>query len=155
MTHKKIGVISDTHGLFRETLKDLFNGVELIIHAGDIGDERVILELNNIAHTVAVYGNADNINIRYNYPKTKHITYSEHNIYLLHNLEWLDIDPITARIDMVVFGHTHIPEISYRDGILFLNPGSAGHKRAQKPVSVAIVEVSKKGLKPRLIEIEP
>ncbi|MCX8027399.1 MAG: metallophosphatase family protein [Thermodesulfovibrionales bacterium] len=155
MSVKTIGVISDTHGLFRDVLKDIFNGVDLILHAGDIGDERVIHELNNIAHTVAVYGNTDNINIRYNYPKTKLVSFHECNIYLVHNLEWLDVVPSTADIHIVIHGHTHTPEITHKDGVLFLNPGSAGHKRAHKPVSVAIVQVSKKGITPRLIEIEP
>lgn len=152
---KKIGIISDTHGLFREVLKDIFSGVEMILHAGDIGDEKVLFELNNIAHTIAVYGNTDNINIRYHYPKTKQITFFDRSIYLLHNLEWLDIVPSSAGIDIVIHGHTHIPEIIYEDGVLFLNPGSAGQKRAQKPVSVAIIEFSKQKINPKLIEIEP
>ncbi len=131
-----IGVISDTHGLMRPEALDALQGSRLILHAGDIGSEEVLSQLQSIAPVVAVRGNTDRAPWAANLPWTEAVEIEGRLIYLLHDLAWLDLDPRSAGISVVISGHSHNPEVETRDEVLYLNPGSAGHKRFRCPLTV-------------------
>ncbi|MCP5003615.1 MAG: metallophosphoesterase family protein, partial [Planctomycetes bacterium] len=131
----KIGVISDTHGLVRQRVVDLFSGVDLIIHAGDIGNKGVLETLQTIARVHAVHGNVDGSELAANLPRTDVVKAGEVCFYILHDICKLDLNPAEAGFHAVISGHSHMPEIEKRDGVLFLNPGSAGPRRLDLPVT--------------------
>lgn len=149
-----VGVISDTHGLLRPEVFDVFSGVERIIHAGDIGKPDIIRELENIAPVTAVRGNMDYYEWSRQYPDKDIFEIGEISIYLLHNAFMIDLDPLSAGIQLVVHGHTHHPSLEKRGGVLFLNPGSAGPKRSGHPISVAVIDVQGKTIRHRFIELD-
>ena len=149
-TPKMIGVISDTHGLLRDEVFDLFDGVDLILHAGDIGNMEIITSLNNIAKTISVIGNTDNYYFMDNISKTEHIRFENKYIYLIHNVQEIDINLSSAGVNLVVFGHTHQPDFFYDKDILFFNPGSAGPKRRDLPISVGIIEIAEGKITPKI-----
>ncbi len=132
-----IGVISDTHGLMRPEALEALRGSELILHAGDIGGAEILTELRRIAPVVAVRGNTDRSPWAERLPLTEAVEVQGRTIYLLHNLDTLDLDPGAAGFKAVVTGHSHQPFMETRGDVLFLNPGSAGPKRFHCPVSVA------------------
>jgi uncharacterized protein len=123
-------------------------GVAHIIHAGDIGRSDVIDGLRRIAPVTAIRGNVDNGNWPEDYPDIQIIRLGGHSIYVLHNLQELQVDPVLHGFDVVISGHSHRPRIKIIDGVLYLNPGSAGPRRFNLPVTVATLEVSATGLKP-------
>jgi len=141
MTEYKIGVISDTHGLVRESALRALQGADLIIHAGDVGGPHVLEQLQEIAEVVAVRGNNDIMGWAKELPKSQYIEFAGLNIYVLHNIDLLDLDPEAADIDVVIFGHTHQPFKKTDQGILYLNPGSAGPRRFNYPLSVAVISI--------------
>ena len=134
---KRIGVISDTHGLMRPEVPTAFDGVELILHAGDIGEAEVIRQLKSIAPIVAVRGNNDTGSWARAIPETKVTRIGRVSIYMLHNLKEIDLDPSAKGFQVVISGHSHRPSIETRGGVLFLNPGSAGPRRFKLPITVA------------------
>jgi len=134
---KILGVISDTHGLIRPRLTDAFRGVELILHAGDIGALEVLEELRSIAPVIAIRGNNDKDDWASGIPETEVTQVGSVYIYMLHDLKQIDLDPAAAGFHVVISGHSHKPSIEQRGGILFLNPGSAGPRRFKLPISVA------------------
>jgi putative phosphoesterase len=134
-----IGVISDTHGLMRPEAAQALAGSELIIHAGDVGDPGVLEELRKIAPVVAVRGNIDTGDWLPEYQTVKRDGAS---IYVLHDLNQLNFDPVAAGIRAVISGHSHKPVIRTKDGVMYLNPGSAGPRRFKLPITVARLHVS-------------
>ncbi len=140
MSH--IGVISDTHGLLRPEARHALQGSEIIIHAGDIGDSYVIDELESIAPVVAVRGNVDTAACFLKYSVNEYVQHLGMNIYVLHNIDDLELDPQAADIEVVVYGHSHEPRLEKHHNILYFNPGSAGPKRFQLPVSVGRLKLS-------------
>jgi putative phosphoesterase len=149
-----LGVISDTHGLIRGRAIRALRGVDHIVHAGDIGTQDVLFELERVAPVSAVRGNMDHAGgWDRPLPFTAVVEAGEASLYLLHDLMYLDLDPGAAGISAVIFGHTHWPSIEQRDGVLYLNPGSAGPARHNKPVSLATLEVRGQQLTPRLIDL--
>lgn len=152
-THR-IGVISDTHGLLRQEAIDLLNGMDLILHAGDVGNQEVLDALEQIAPVFAVRGNMDRGEWSQGLPQTQWVDVGEIRIYILHDLEKLDFLPQSAGVSMIISGHTHQPKEEYRDGVYYLNPGSVGPRRFSKPVSLAIIEVKGSELKTDLITLE-
>lgn len=151
---RTIGVISDTHGLLRGAVSKAFQDVQLILHAGDVGSEAVLSELNVIAPTVAVRGNTDGgwaARLR----ETELVTVAGLTVYLLHDLDRLDLNPEAAGVHVVVSGHTHRPDISRKNGVLYLNPGGAGPRRFNYPITVATMALAPDGPKPRVIDIGP
>jgi putative phosphoesterase len=138
----KIGIISDTHGLIRPAVLHLFDGCDMIIHAGDVGSPHVIEDLMNIARVHAVRGNTDSGAWAAKLPETEMIEAGEKHLYVIHDISSLDIDAHAAGIAAVIYGHSHLPAVSEQDGILYVNPGSAGPKRAGKPVSAGIMQIS-------------
>jgi len=148
-----LGVISDTHGLLRPEALKVLQGVDHIIHAGDIGNPEILGELEGIAPVTAVLGNMDGGDWTGDLQKTEVVEIGGASIYVLHDLDLLDLIPKAAGFGAVVFGHTHVPEITRADGVLYLNPGSAGPVRGSKPVSLAVVDVVVGSLDPRIVTL--
>jgi len=144
----KIGVISDTHGLLRPEAVQRLAGVAHIIHAGDIGRREVIECLGLIAPVIAIRGNVDTADWAASYPATRTFELGGRSIHVVHDVHDLALDPRAGGIDVVISGHSHQPRIETVDGVLYLNPGSAGPRRFSLPVTLAILELSESGVRP-------
>jgi putative phosphoesterase len=140
----RIGIISDTHGLLRPEAQHALAGVQLIIHAGDVGAPEILTQLKAIAPVFAVRGNVDTQPWAQELPLTAVVETSGFNFYVRHNLHDLDLKPRAAGFDAVISGHTHQAEQRHDGGVLFLNPGSAGPRRFQLPVTLALLEIAKR-----------
>ena len=151
----KIGVISDTHGLLRPEAAAALAGVEHIIHAGDIGGPDVIAGLRRIAPLTAIRGNIDHGGWASAYADQEVVTLAGRSIYVLHNLNDIDLDPVAAGFDVVVSGHSHRPKIETRCGVLYLNPGSAGPRRFTLPIALATLTLTEDAVEPCIHEIIP
>jgi putative phosphoesterase len=149
-----IGVISDTHGLLRPEAIGALRGSDVIIHAGDVGKTDVLDSLSGIAPTFAVRGNIDKANWAASLPATETVEVGELRFLMLHDIAELDVDPGTSGFAAVVFGHSHVPSIETRKGVLFLNPGSAGPRRFKLPVTVARIRVSGRRLRPEIVQLQ-
>lgn len=136
-----VGVISDTHGLVREAALEALAGVALIIHAGDVGSPEVLWMLEAIAPVEAVRGNMDREAWAEKLPLTRTVTVGEARIFVLHDLAQLDFDPAARGYAAVISGHSHKAREEMRDGVLYLNPGSAGPRRFLLPVTLARLHV--------------
>jgi len=132
-----IGLISDTHGLMRPEALDALKGCGLIIHAGDVGNIEIIERLREIAPMVAVRGNIDTGVWASSLPVTAVAEAGSSRIYVLHDIAQLDLNPAAAQFHVVVSGHSHKPGHSERDGVLYVNPGSAGPRRFRLPITIA------------------
>ena len=148
-----VGVISDTHGLLRPQAVDALKGSELILHAGDVGEPKVLDALRKIAPTIAVRGNVDSSAWAQALPMTEVVAIGALHVYMLHNLADLDLDPKAAQFAAVISGHTHRPSAEMRDGVLFLNPGSAGPRRFTLPIAVARMNVDGDRLSHEIIRL--
>jgi putative phosphoesterase len=137
-----VGVISDTHGLLRPEALAALRGSDLIIHAGDVGRADLLDPLRALAPTFAVRGNVDGGSWATALPMTQLVEAGALLFYVLHDIAQLDLDPAVAGFSAVVYGHSHRPSIETRDGVLYLNPGSAGPRRFSLPVSIAKVRVT-------------
>lgn len=151
----KIGVVSDTHGLLRPEAVAALAGVTHIIHAGDIGSPDVIAALRRIAPVTAIRGNIDSDDWATGYPDEAVVELAGRSIYVLHNRNELALDPAASGFDVVVSGHSHKPKIETRDGVLYLNPGSAGPRRFTLPIALATLHLSVDALRPRIHELVP
>jgi putative phosphoesterase len=148
-----VGVISDTHGLLRPQAMEALQGSHLIVHAGDVGSADVLDHLRAIAPTIAVRGNVDTGAWADRLPTTKVVDVADVHLYLLHELARLGIDPRAAGYAAVISGHTHRAAAEYRDGVLYLNPGSAGPRRFSLPLSIARLHVVDTRLSHEIIEL--
>ena len=133
---KMIGVISDTHGVLRDEAVQALRGVDLILHAGDVGAPVILEKLKGIAPVVAVKGNIDTAPWASELPATAVVELGQANIYMLHDVQALDLNPRDAGFQCVVSGHSHKPSRTERDGVVYINPGSAGPRRFDLPVTV-------------------
>ena len=149
-----VGVISDTHGLLRPEAVDALRGADMIIHAGDVGNPELIDALRGIAPTLVVRGNIDKGNWADALPLTEVVEVGGRLFYVLHEISQLDFDPAAADFAAVVFGHSHVPSIETRAGVLFLNPGSAGPRLFKLPVPVAHIRVKNRQLRPKIVELQ-
>jgi putative phosphoesterase len=147
-----VGVISDTHGLLRPEVAKIFKNVDLILHAGDIGSPEILHALNKIAPTISVRGNNDDAEWAKRVPEMKRVQIEDVSILVLHDRKELS-ENRSRRVQVVVTGHSHRPSIEHRDGILFLNPGSAGPRRFSLPISVARLTIDGSHASARLIQI--
>jgi uncharacterized protein len=147
------GVISDTHGLLRPEAVKALAGVDMIIHAGDIGKPEILEALRVIAPVVAVRGNNDTGDWARTLPETEVVEAGRIALYVLHDVHALDLDPAAARFDVVISGHSHQPAMARRRGVLFLNPGSAGPRRFKLPVSLARLAIQGETLDAQLINL--
>jgi putative phosphoesterase len=155
LSPRRIGVISDTHGLVRPAALEALRGAERILHAGDVGRPQVLLELARIAPVVAVRGNVDVGGWAAELPETAEVEVDGVWLHVRHVLDDLDLDPRAAGFSAVITGHSHRAAIEQRDGVLYLNPGSAGPRRFRLPVSVATLWVSSGGLHAQILILEP
>ena len=148
-----IGLISDTHGLIRPEAIAALQNVELIIHAGDIGNLEVIRTLKGIAPIVAIKGNNDIGAWAQRFPETKLVRSNNTKLFVIHNVNELDCDPAARGYQVVVSGHSHKPSVSTRDRVLFVNPGSAGPRRFKLPVAVGRLIIEDNQLNATIIEL--
>lgn len=139
-----VGLISDTHGLLRPEAMQALRGVQHIIHGGDIGDPHVLEQLSTIAPVDAVRGNNDQGAWASRVPVRLALELAGVRIHVLHDLKELDLDPAAGGFHVVVAGHSHQPAILEREGVLFVNPGSAGPRRFRLPVALGFLDVSSK-----------
>ena len=149
----KIGLISDTHGLLRPEALRALRGSRHIIHAGDIGDPTILEALQGIAPVTAVRGNNDRERWARAIAETAQLELEGARIYVIHNVAELAIDPAAAGLQAVVSGHSHRPRIERKDGVVYVNPGSAGPRRFSLPVSVGAINVARGKVKARLITL--
>jgi putative phosphoesterase len=149
----RIGVISDTHGLLREAALEALRGSDLIVHAGDVGGREILEALSQIAPVHAVRGNTDYGEVGATLPRNAALEIplpagpsagvpagEPTLVYVVHILEDMDLDPAAAGIGIVIYGHTHRPTVEWKGTVLYLNPGSAGPRRFDLPVTVARLE---------------
>jgi uncharacterized protein len=137
-----IGVISDTHGMLRTSAHDALKGVDMIIHAGDVGSLEVLKVLKEIAPVYAVRGNMDGGKLGTILSPTEVVDINGTLFYVLHDLARLDLDPSAAGFSGIIYGHSHNPTCYEKDGILYLNPGSAGPKRFGLPVTLVLMTIN-------------
>src|SRR3954469_16880833 len=148
----RIGIISDTHGLLRPEAERGLSGVDHIIHAGDIGRPQIIDALRRIAPVTAIRGNVDSAEWAREYPDTALLRLAGISIYVLHDLKTLQADS-GAGIDVIVSGHSHVPKIETVGGVLYLNPGSAGRRRFNLPITLATLAVTPEGTRPEIPDL--
>lgn len=151
---KRIGLISDTHGLLRKTAVSALQNADIIIHAGDIDAPEIINKLKTIAPVFPVRGNMDRNSRKNRLPEYNIVEVGEISIYVIHDLLKLDLDPAAAGFKVVVSGHSHQPEIKYIDNVLYINPGSAGHRRFTLPITIGILEIDGDKITPEIIELK-
>lgn len=149
----RIGVISDTHGLLRPEAVATLQGVDHILHAGDVGDPMILDHLSQIAPVTAIRGNIDSSGACAQLPATEFIDLGGYNIYMLHSVLDIDLDPVAAGIAAVISGHSHKPSIEWKKDVLYFNPGSAGPRRFSLPISLGLLDISDSAIEPRLITI--
>ena len=149
----KIGVISDTHGLLRPEAVEAMRRVDHILHAGDVGDAAILDQLRQLAPLTAIRGNVDHRGPCSRLPEVELIELNGHSIYMLHDVQALDLDPVAAGIQVVISGHSHKPLIEWKKGVLYFNPGSAGPRRFSLPVSVGYLFIDEDRIEPELLTI--
>jgi hypothetical protein len=149
-----VGVISDTHGLVRPAALTALSGAQLIVHAGDVGSPEVLEQLRAVAPVVAVRGNNDRGPWAESLSVTEVVELDGLFLYVLHDVKELDLDPRVAGFRAVIAGHSHRPGMEERDGVLFLNPGSAGPRRFTLPITVARLTVRGHDLDATIVHLE-
>ena len=150
---QRIGIISDTHGHFPASILRIFEDVDLIIHAGDVDTPEVLGKLRQIAPVVAVRGNMDRGPWADHLPRTDVVKLAETLLYVLHDPYQLDLVPEAAGFNAVISGHTHRPALEIRNGVVFLNPGSAVMPRFNTAPSVALLHIQGKSLDVQLVSL--
>ncbi|MBN1980607.1 MAG: metallophosphoesterase family protein [Chitinivibrionales bacterium] len=148
-----IGIIADTHGQLRDEVVEKLKPCDLIIHAGDIGSMTVLETLRTMCQCVAVAGNIDQGLWSLEVPQTERVNHHDVTMYVIHDIANLDFDPSAASINIVVYGHSHQQTIFYKDNVMFINPGSAGPRRFNLPVSMAYCTIHNGKIKPQLISL--
>jgi len=148
-----VGLISDTHGLLRPEALEALRGVDLIIHAGDVGREGILEALGQLAPIRAVRGNVDRGAWADALPRDDLVEIGETSLYVYHGHEDLSLDPAAAGCRVVVRGHSHEPEVTEERGVLYLNPGSAGPRRFKLPVTLMRLYVRGEDLRPELVKL--
>jgi uncharacterized protein len=151
----RIGVISDTHGLLRREALAALRGSDRIIHAGDIGDPDILTQLAETAPVTATRGNVDRDAWAKKVPATNVLKVGGISVYVLHNLQELDLKPEAAGFRVIVYGHSHVARQEKRNGVLFFNPGSAGPRRFRLPVTVGRLQVKDGKVSGEIVEIVP
>jgi len=150
----RVGLISDTHGLLRPEAVRFLSGCDRIIHGGDIGHARILDELAALAPVTAVRGNNDHGPWAQRIAETELVQIEEVWIYVIHDLNQIDIDPVAAGVHVVVSGHSHQPSIEERGSVMYVNPGSAGPRRFRLPIAAAELIVTGRSVSPRTVELD-
>jgi uncharacterized protein len=148
-----IGVISDTHGLLRPEVITSFKGVDLILHAGDVGDPDILDELKLVAPALAVRGNMDYGSWAEALPVSRYLCMGKTKLLLIHDRDWIDDRVLLTDFQVIITGHTHRPLMEERNKVLFFNPGSAGYQRRQYPVSIGKLVLDNGHLDAQLTEL--
>jgi uncharacterized protein len=151
----RVGLVSDTHGLLRPEARAFLAGCDYIVHGGDVGDAEILDELARMAPLIAVRGNNDTQVWAARLAQTELVRIGGIFLYVIHNLEELDIDPAAAGVCVVVSGHSHQPKVEERAGILYVNPGSCGPRRFKLPISAGELTVSGSAVKARIVDLAP
>jgi hypothetical protein len=149
----KVGVISDTHRLLRPEARAFLAGCDTIVHAGDVGDPAILDTLSAMAPLIAVRGNNDKERWAGRLPATELVRLGDVFAYVIHDLAELDIEPGAAGVKVVISGHSHQPRIEWRDGVLYLNPGSCGPRRLKLPISAAELDIGDGAVTPRTVQL--
>jgi putative phosphoesterase len=149
-----VGVISDTHGLLRPEALQPLRGSDHIIHAGDVGDPEILVELSKIAPVTAIRGNIDNDAWASRLPETEVLEIAGNTFYILHDRKQLDLNPQAAGFAAVISGHSHQPLIETTNDVLYFNPGSAGPRRFKLPTTVGRITIVDNRLQPEIINLE-
>ena len=150
----RVGLISDTHGLIRAEALAALRNSELIIHAGDIGSPEVLSALEQIAPVLAIKGNNDRAAWARNLLDILSVQVNAMGIHVIHNVNELKIKPANTDFRVVISGHSHKPLVATKDGILFINPGSAGPRRFKLPIAVARLNIQREKRQAKIVEIE-
>jgi uncharacterized protein len=148
-----LGLISDTHGLLRDAALRAMQNAGLIIHAGDVGEPKILEVLKNLAPLTVVRGNVDTAEWARKLPPTAEVKVGAVRIYVLHEVKELKLKPIPSGVSIVVSGHSHKPGQETRGGILYINPGSAGPRRFNLPITVARLDLNQKPWKAEFIDV--
>jgi len=148
-----IGIISDTHGLLRPEALAALIGSDHILHAGDVGDPTILDRLRALAPLTAIRGNIDTSGPCAALPPTEAVELAGRLFYLVHSLHDLDLNPKAANIHVVVSGHSHRAAIETRDGVLYLNPGSAGPRRFNRPITLATITIGDNTIDTRILNL--
>jgi putative phosphoesterase len=154
ITLARVGIISDTHGLLRPEALAFLKGCDHIVHGGDIGNVEILSKLSSIAPVTAVRGNNDKGAWAEALPETELFEIHGTYIYAIHDLALLDIEPSAAGVQAVISGHSHKPGVEHRDGVIYVNPGSAGPRRFRLPVAVAELTIIGGSVSARIVELE-
>jgi uncharacterized protein len=149
----KVGVISDTHGLLRPEAVAALRGVGRILHAGDVGEAEILNQLAQLAPLTAIRGNIDRSGPCAALPPTEWIELAGCNIYMLHDVHELDLDPVAAGVQLIISGHSHKPLIEWKKDVLYFNPGSAGPRRFSLPISLGFLEIVEGRIEPSLMNL--
>ncbi|RPH51584.1 MAG: metallophosphoesterase [Desulfobacteraceae bacterium] len=149
-----LGIISDTHGALPSSAVNALSCVDLIIHAGDIGKQAVLDDLQKIAPVFPVKGNMDKGEWADQLPDTQVIDQGGVLLYVLHDSSNLDLDPTAAGFSAVISGHTHQPLLEEHDGVLFINPGSATQPRWNDPPSIVLLKITDKTIEPHFVSLK-
>jgi len=144
----RVGLISDTHGLMRPEALKFLRGADHIIHAGDIGAPEILEQLNELAPVVAVRGNNDTGRWARGVPAVANLNVDGITIHVVHDLAHL-----RAKARVVISGHSHKPKVEERDGVLYVNPGSAGPRRFTLPIAVGELKIAKGAVRARIREL--
>ena len=155
----KLGIISDTHGLLRPEVAPALKGVDRILHIGDVGDAFILTELAKIAPVTAIRGNVDREGACAKLPETEVVLIENPHhagvyIYMLHDLKTLHLDPVAAKFAAVLYGHSHVPSITHKKGVLYFNPGSAGPRRFKLPVSMGRMTIEHNKINAKILPLE-
>lgn len=150
-----IGIISDTHGLLRPEAVDCLRGSDHIIHAGDIGSPEIIPRLKEIAPVTAIRGNVDTQAWARQFPETEAVELAGKLIYVIHDINALDLQPQAAGFAAVISGHSHKPKQETKNGVLYFNPGSAGPRRFNLPVSLGRLRIEAGDVSAEILLLEP
>jgi len=149
----RLGLISDTHGLLRDEALAALAGVDRVLHAGDVGRPEVLEALARIAPVTAVRGNVDREPWARQLPMSASAEIGGVRVHVLHILAELDLDPVAAGVRVVVYGHSHVPALETRDGVLYVNPGSAGPRRFALPTTVAELTIERGEPRARIVPL--
>ncbi len=149
------GVISDTHGLLRPSVAEAFKGVDAVLHAGDLDRPDILERLESIAPVIAVRGNMDQGRWADALPRCEYLEIGDFLIGVLHNIHTLDVDPEAAGVRVLISGHTHQPHLRQDKGILYLNPGSAGPRRFDYPITAALLKIQNNKPDATIIHLDP
>ncbi|MFM9921703.1 metallophosphoesterase family protein [Variovorax sp. H27-G14] len=149
----RVGLISDTHGLLRPQAVEALRGSDFIVHGGDIGNAGILDALRDMAPLTVVRGNNDREAWAHGIAETERVLFGGVQLYAIHDLAQLDIDPQRDGVRVVVSGHSHKPKVEMRDGVLYVNPGSAGPRRFSLPIAVAELLIDGDAVSARIVEL--